>query len=102
MQTPQRWRLELSAPPAAQKVAGDTTFVLSYTKTKAQPPARAIEYEKTFPTLWAALNFCVQLADLGGECLTILRYIGVQEGAVLDGNALAEAIRKQRARIAGV
>ena len=78
----------------------DMSFAVNYTKTKASPPARAIEYEKCFLTLPAALNFCVQLIDLGGEVQHIIQYIRGTEDAVIEGNQLVEAIDRQRTRIA--
>lgn len=88
-------------------VVFDTTmssraFVLTYTKTKTQPPAQAIEYEKTFSTMWSALDFCIRLADLEGEPLAIVRYLDSREDGVLEGPALAEAIHRQRVLIASI
>ena len=74
------------------------SFVLNYTKTKAAPPASAIEYEKSFPTLDAALTFCVQLTELGGEALYIIKVVRGIEDAVVEGEALARSIRRQRTR----
>ena len=74
------------------------SFVLNYTKTKAAPPASAIEYEKSFPTLDAALTFCVQLTELGGEALYIIKVVRGIEDAVVEGEALARSIRRQWAR----
>jgi hypothetical protein len=74
------------------------SFVLNYTKTKAAPPASAIEFEKAFPTLDAALAFCVQLTELGGEALYIIKLIRGVEDAVLEGEALARSIKRQRTR----
>jgi hypothetical protein len=76
----------------------DMSFSVNYTKTKAIPPARAIEYEKCFLTLSAALNFCVQLTDLGGEVLYIIQFVRGTEDGVLEGEPLAETIDRQRAR----
>jgi hypothetical protein len=73
-------------------------FVLSYTKTKAAPPASSIEYEKTFPTLDSALRFCVQLAELGGEALYIIKLLRGVEDTVFEGGTLARAIERQQAR----
>jgi hypothetical protein len=74
------------------------SFVLNYTKTKAVPPASAIEYEKSFPTLDATLAFCVQLTELGGEALYIIKVIRGIEDAVFEGKALVTAIERQRIR----
>jgi hypothetical protein len=74
------------------------SFVLSYTKTKATPPASAIEYEKSFPTLDAALKFCVQLTELGGDALTIIKVIRGVEDEVFAGKALARSIERRRIR----
>ena len=76
----------------------NTTFVLNYTKTKAAPPASAIEYEKSFPTLDAALTFCVQLIELGGEALYIIKVVRGIEDEVFEGEALARSIKRQRTR----
>lgn len=75
----------------------DMSFSLNYTKTKVSPPARAIEYEKCFLTLSAALDFCVQLTDLGGEALHIIGFVRDTEDGILEGNQLAQAIDRQRA-----
>lgn len=80
----------------------DISFAVNYTKTKANPPARAVEYEKRFLTMGAALNFCVQLTDLGGDALYIVQYICGTEDAILEDAGLAVAIERQRARIASV
>jgi hypothetical protein len=72
------------------------TFALSYTKTKATPPAGAADYEKSFPTLEAALDFCSQLTTLGGEALYIIKYIYGTEASVLEGDDLALAIKTYR------
>jgi hypothetical protein len=80
-------------------IVADMSFVVNYTKTKASP-ARAVEYEKSFLTMGAALNFCVQLIDLGGDVLYIVQFIYGTEDAVLEGTSLVEAIDRQRARIA--
>lgn len=69
------------------------SFVLAYTKTKAVPPARAAEFEKPFPTLNAALAFCVQLIALGGEALYIVKTIRGAEESVLEGDDLARAVK---------
>ena len=74
------------------------SFVLNYTKTKAAPPASAIEYEKSFPTLDAALRFCVQLTELGGEALYIIKLVGGEEDTVFEGETLARSIKRQRTR----
>jgi hypothetical protein len=74
------------------------SFVLTYTKTTAAPPASAIEFEKSFPTLDAALKFCVQLTELGGEALYIIKLIGDEEDAVFEGATLVRSIKRQRAR----
>jgi len=74
------------------------SFVLNYTKTKASPPASAIEYEKAFPTMDAALSFCVQLTELGGEAIYIIKMIGGEEDTVFEGEALVRSIRRQRMR----
>jgi hypothetical protein len=74
------------------------SFVLNYTKTKAAPPASAIEYEKSFPTLDAALKFCVQLTELGGEPLYIIKLIRGVEDEVFEGEALVRSIKRQRIR----
>ena len=76
----------------------DMSFSVNYTKTKATPPARAIEYEKCFLTLSAALNFCVQLTDLGGEVLYVIQFVGGTEDGILEGEPLAATIDRQRAR----
>ena len=78
----------------------DMSFAVNYTKTKTTPAARAIEYEKCFLTLPAALNFCVQLVDCGGEVQYVIQYIRGTEDAILEGGQLVEAINGQRARIA--
>lgn len=77
----------------------DMSFSVNYTKTKAIPPARAIEYEKCFLTLSAALNFCVQLTDLGGDVLYIIQFVRGTEDGILEGEPLAETINRQRARL---
>jgi hypothetical protein len=74
------------------------SFVLNYTKTKATPPARAIEYEKSFPTLDAALKFCVQLIELGGQALYIIKVVRGVEDEVFEGKALVRSIERQRIR----
>jgi hypothetical protein len=76
----------------------NTSFVLNYTKTKAVPPASAIEFEKSFPTLDAALRFCVQLTELGGEALYIIKVIRGVEDEVFEGKALIRSIERQRIR----
>ena len=76
----------------------DMSFSVNYTKIKASPPARAIEYEKCFLTLSAALNFCVQLTELGGDVLYVIQFVGGTEDGILEGEALAETIARQRAR----
>ena len=75
------------------------SFVVTYTKTRVNPPATAIEYERSFPTMWAALNFCVRLTALGGDALLIAQYVGDREDAALEGQSLADAIDRQRDRI---
>ena len=74
-------------------------FVVTYTKTRVKPPASAIEYDRSFPTMWAALNYCVRLTALGGDALSIVQYVGDREDAVLEGEALADSIYRQRHRI---
>jgi len=71
-----------------------TSFVLAYTKTKAVPPAKAAEFEKPFPTLTAALAFCVKLIALGGEPLYIIKTIRGDEESVLEGDDLARAVER--------
>ena len=78
----------------------DMSFSVNYTKTKTIPTARVIEYEKCFLTLSAALNFCVQLIDLGGDVLHIIQFAHGTEDGILEGDSLAEAIDRQRARLA--
>jgi len=75
-----------------------TSFVLNYTKTKTNPPATAIEYEKSFPTWEAALGFCVQLTELGGEAIYIIKLIGGEEDALFEGETLARSIKRHRTR----
>ena len=75
------------------------TFVVTYTKTRAKPPAIAIEYDRNFPTMWAALNFCVRLTALGGEARSVVQYVGDREDAALEGEALSYAVDRQRNRI---
>jgi hypothetical protein len=75
------------------------TFVVTYTKTRAKAPATAIEYDRNFPTMWAALNFCVRLTALGGDARSVVQYVGNHEDAVLEGEALADAVHRQRNRI---
>ena len=89
-------------PIANGMIADELCFVLTYTKTKTQPPARAIEYEKGFATLWSALDFCARLVELGGEPLLILQYVAAREDAVLEGDALADAIHARRVRVASL
>jgi hypothetical protein len=78
----------------------DMSFSVNYTKTKVNPPSHPIEYEKCFLTLSAALNFCVQLADQGGEALYIIQFVRRTEDGILEGAQLAEAIDRQRVRLA--
>lgn len=75
------------------------SFVVTYTKTRVKPPASALEYDRSFPTMWSALNFCVRLTELGGDALLIAQYIGDREDAALEGEALIDAIDRQRVRI---
>ena len=75
------------------------SFVVTYTKTRVKPPATAIEYDRAFPTMWAALNFCVRLTALGGDALLIAQYIGDREDAALEGQPLTDAIDHQRDRL---
>lgn len=72
------------------------SFTLAYTKTKAIPPASAVEFEKSFSTLEAALTFCVQLAKLGGEVLYIVKLVQGAESSVLEGETLDLAIKCHR------
>ncbi|HTJ65869.1 MAG TPA: hypothetical protein VL899_18860 [Alphaproteobacteria bacterium] len=74
-------------------------FVVTYTKTRAKPPASAIEYDRSFPTMWAALSFCVRLTTLGGDALSIVQSVGDREDAILEGEPLADMIHSQRHRI---
>jgi hypothetical protein len=83
-------------PGISRLIVANISFVLNYTKTKAAPPASAIEYEKSFPTLDAALTFCVQLTELGGEALYVIKVIHGVEDAVLEGKALVHSIERQR------
>ncbi len=76
----------------------NTSFVLNYTKTKAVSPASAIEYEKSFPTLYAALKCGVQLIELGGVALYIIKLIGGEEDTVFEGETLVRSIKRQRIR----
>jgi hypothetical protein len=76
----------------------DLSFLINYTKTRVNPPARAIEYEKCFLTMDAALNFSVQLTDLGGEVLNIMQFVCGTEDGILEGEQLAEAVIGHRAR----
>jgi hypothetical protein len=85
-------------PGKSRFIVANISFVLNYTKTKAVPPASAIEYEKSFPTLDATLTFCVQLTELGGEALYIIKVIRGIEDAVFEGKALVTAIERQRIR----
>ena len=75
------------------------SFVVTYTKTRVKPPASAIEYDRSFPTMWSALNFCVRLTDLGGDALLVTQYVGDREDAALEGEPLTDAIDRQRTRI---
>jgi hypothetical protein len=83
-------------PGTPRFIVANISFVLNYTKTKAAPPASAIEYEKSFPTLDAALKFCVQLTELGGEALYIIKLIRGVEDEVFEGKALVSSIERQR------
>ena len=85
-------------PGISRLIVANISFVLNYTKTKAAPPASAIEYEKSFPTLDAALTFCVQLTELGGEALYVIKVIHGVEDAALEGKALVHSIERQRTR----
>jgi hypothetical protein len=87
-----------TVPGKSRAIVAKISFVLNYTKTKAAPPASAIEYEKSFPALDAALKFCVQLTELGGEALCIIKLIGGEEDTVFEGEALARSVRRQRMR----
>jgi hypothetical protein len=97
-----RVELKLSStgtvPGKSRFIVANISFVLNYTKAKAAPPARAIEYEKSFPTLDAALRFCVQLSELGGEALYIIKMLGGVEDEVFEGEALVRSIKRQRTR----
>ncbi len=75
------------------------SFVVNYTKTSANPPACPIAYEKHFLTMRAALNFCVELDDLGYRVADLVQFIRGIEDGVLEGPALAVAVDRQRARI---
>ncbi len=75
------------------------SFVVTYTKTRVKPPATAIEYDRAFPTMWAALNFCVRLTALGGNAMLIAQYIGDREDAALEGQSLTDAVERQKNRI---
>ena len=85
-------------PGTSRFIVDNASFVLSYTKTKAAPPASAIEYEKSFPTLDTSLKFCVQLTELGGEALYIIKLIRGVEDEVFEGEALVRSIKRQRTR----
>jgi hypothetical protein len=86
-------------PGKSRFIVANIFFVLNYTKAKAVPPASAIEFEKSFPTMDAALTFCVQLTELGGEALYIIIKLSRRaEDAVLEGKALARSIERQRTR----
>lgn len=74
------------------------SFCVNYTKTKVNLPSHAIEYEKSFPTMDDALDFCGRLAELGGEALYILQLIRGVEDAVLEGEDLAQAIERRGIR----
>ncbi len=82
----------------SRSIVAKISFVLNYTKTTVAPPASAIEYEKSFPTLEAAVKFCVQLTELGGVALSIVKMIGGEEDTVFEAETLARSIRRQRAR----
>jgi hypothetical protein len=87
-----------TVPGKLRFIVTNISFVLNYTKTKAAPPASAIEYEKSFPTLDAALTFCIRLTELGGEALYILRLNRGVEDEVLEGKALVQSIERRRMR----
>ena len=77
----------------------NVSLVVTYTKVKVAPPAGAIEYEKSFPSMNAALDFCVKLTDLGGEALYIIQYVRGLEERVYEGDWLAKALARQRERM---
>jgi hypothetical protein len=74
----------------------NASFVLSYAKARVRPPARAVHYEETFSSLDAAVEYCVDIEDLGGEAFTVVQFIRGREDAVLEGVALAKAIDRMR------
>ena len=75
------------------------SFAVNYTKTKATSPNNAIEYEKCFLTLSAALNFCIELIESGGEVLYIIQFIRGTQDAIFEGDQLHAALDLQRARL---
>ena len=72
----------------------DISYSVHYTDTR--PEALC---EKHFLTMGAALNFCVQVSALGGAPRDILQLIHGTEDGVLEGQALAVSIDRQRDRL---
>ena len=78
------------------------SFALSYAKAKVRPPARAIRYEQSFSSLSAAIDFCIDIEEMGGEAFSVVQFVRGREDAVLEGVALARAIDRLRDQFAFV
>ena len=76
----------------------EMSFTVHYTKAKALPPATAIEYDKSFQTMDAALDFCVRLSGFSGSAIDVVQMIGGVEDAVLEGDCLDRAIQRRKGR----
>jgi hypothetical protein len=72
----------------------DIFYSVHYTDTSPETLC-----EKHFLTMGAALNFCVQVSALGGAPLDILQLIHGAEDGVLECQALAVSIDRQRDRL---
>jgi hypothetical protein len=73
-----------------------TSFTVHYTKARAVPPASAIAYEKSFPTMDMALDFCVRLSGFSGHAIDVVQLIRGVEDAVLEGDCLNRAIARRK------
>ncbi len=74
----------------------EMSFTVHYTKAKAVPPATAIEYEKSFPSMETALDFCVRLSGFSGRALDVVQLIRGVEDAVLEGDCLDREIERRK------